>query len=161
MRQTLAAVLTAFLWSNAAIGAPRLEPKTNMDPKEILSLVDLVVAQQLKVSRAEEIFGPPEDKSPTQIQVEPRDDRFEYVILETFPQSPDIVISVAIRILQPSPCDFAFFDKAFGKPRILPRLKPDQPIPHVYDLTYKGKRGRLMLEIRDDRLVALKVDRFD
>ncbi len=159
MRLILGAVLSAFLWSGGVLGAPLL--RANMDSKEILSLIDVVVAQQLKVSRAEEIFGPAEDTSPTQIQVEPRDERFEYVILETFPKAPDIVISVAIRILQPSPCDLAFFDKIFGKPRILPRLKPDQPIPHVYDLSYKGKRGRLMLEMNDDRLVALKVDRFD
>jgi hypothetical protein len=160
MRFTLGAVLTAsFWWASSALGAP--QSKANMDSQEILSIIDLVVTQKLKVSRAEEVFGPAEDTSPTQVQLEPRDDRFEYIILETFPTSPDIVVSVAIRILHPSPCDLKFFDKVFGKPRILPRLKPDQPDPYVHDLTYKGKRGQLMLEMREDRLVALKVDRFD
>jgi hypothetical protein len=67
-----------------------------MDSQEILSLIDLVVTQKLKVSRAEEVFGPAEDTSPTQIQVEPRDKRLQYVILDTFPKSTDIVVSVAI-----------------------------------------------------------------
>jgi hypothetical protein len=132
-----------------------------MNSQEILGIIELVVPQKLKVSRAEEVFGPAERRSPMQLKLEPRDRRFEYVILETPAAAPDIVVSVMIRLAQPSPCDLGFFEKVFGKPSIIPRLKPDQPIPYSFDLMYKGGHGQLLLGMKEDLLVTLRVDRFD
>lgn len=160
MRMTMAVLPVALSFCFCQNPAKRPVGMT-MDTPEITRLIEFVVGDELTLRQTQAQFGKIKSRSPTQVLLDPNDRRFERVVAETLPPGSEVVVSIAIRLVEPVPVDLAFFKKLYGNPRTYPRLKPNQPTPLGFDVHFGDRKGRLLLQTLESRLQEIKVDRFD
>jgi hypothetical protein len=101
---------------------------------------------------AEVMLGPVvSGQSPGTLVLKARDASIERASLEIIHiAGREFLSMIYLKYSSPVAIDIGSLVDRFGPPRVLPRLKPNQPIPHAFDVPTQHFTGGLLLGIDPD-----------
>lgn len=118
-----------------------------MDPAALRQIMERFLHESFDVEEAEKILGPvANDSNPNSLTLDPKAESVERASLGMIDHDGTPFLSyMYLKFSGPVKIDLAPLIAAYGPVRKLPRLKPDQPTPHVFDVEGQDYSGGLML----------------